>query len=1186
MVKAKSLRNGLAAACLCILSACAAPKMSKQEAAPAKEPPPPPATARLELQQLKERTAGVRVTSEAERRAELEEQGAVVSGEVTVEGTPGADFDVAPAKPEPESEPAAAEPAEDDLSSKTTIPKPVEKKPESLHPAVPPRSQAAPKRRANAPRSTKKAPSRTTAVDEVVKLSSKRESSTRVESRQRKKSKKGKKRDFGFTTEDKDLGDFRDELSQKKRRPRQLLPKKSRTGFGKLLIKGPDGKDQALHPKEVRVLAYVQGTRARTIVDYVFENPFSQDLEGQFHYPLPTDAQAAGLSVFAINQKIVPDRFFTSGKVLPQLKKGLIDPLDWDEQITGGKKGGLAWQKPQHAQVVGALRGRRIYSQSIEEKEAPSLLEWVGGNDFSLKIYPIQGKRLKRIVFAYEQDLSVYDGAVRYRYQMPDSSQVLKRSLVAFIDQSLGGPIDVSSFKPAVFKKARKGRWMRYENYRLPRGAEVMVDQKQQETIVLRGPTQVLSGDSFLVNWSPKLPRVVQQDTKRALLVVDTSLSGELGGAFARKGELLSKLLESDESIAEYAILCFDVRARFLTGARWVQNSPENRKRSLEQLKRIVLEGATNFASVGQTITQNQTWLFAQDQPTAFLFSDGKLTWGNTSPRRLLARYPVLGQIRWVNYRTDEAGQHHALSEALVRSHGGVDVQVMHWNDLDAAMLAHREAPILVESISVVGTPARDLFIAGTPRQIYPGQRLNIVGRLPQGGEGELVLRLRSAGETSIRRLPLRSKTNADRFAARAWAHHAAQTLIREDDPRLDPVILALSQSFYLANARASLILSPKPIAAPSRTRNQELIEDVSKARELALNSYRGQQRGLSLEKLTPKNRQTVQLIKRKSDGLVPLLAAFPLVSAPKEGGVGRAQAERAYLSQPRIELADSLENFEAIARIRALAGDSLGAVRALSSGVELRPHDPESLRLVGYVLLALGQYQPACELFGRLRRLRSFEGQSYLEEALALDAAGKYDQAARNYEIVLARSWFRHQDQIYQTAKLHYARLLLSFVERASLSYEESQTILARAGQLRGQNNGLGGDFDYNLTLHWNADQVDIDLWVYDPAGAKCFHKNPRTPGGAELAWDVSDGLGPERFFARRAQNGSYDLMVHYYGRSLPKVRAPTALLLVVDRGLYRAGHHQQREFLVRLLPRQDALMLVRSEQFGSGRS
>jgi hypothetical protein len=212
------------------------------------------------------------------------------------------------------------------------------------------------------------------------------------------------------------------------------------------------------------------------------------------------------------------------------------------------------------------------------------------------------------------------------------------------------------------------------------------------------------------------------------------------------------------------------------------------------------------------------------------------------------------------------------------------------------------------------------------------------------------------------------------------------------------------------------------------------------------------------------------------------------------------------------------------------------------------------------------------------VRLNRPFEPQAYLEEALALDAAGRPAEAARNWEIVLARSWKRHGGPTKVVAAYHYGRMLAALEKHPRLTAAEVEALKARRLHL-GQRADMR-PIDYQLTAHWNSDSTDIDLWVVEPNGERCFYQHKRTSLGGELYWDITDGLGPELYHARQSVPGPYFVLVHYYGNNSARYVVPTALLLVSDRDVFAKEDAYQRRFQVRILPNKGSRLLLRREE------
>lgn len=67
-------------------------------------------------------------------------------------------------------------------------------------------------------------------------------------------------------------------------------------------------------------------------------------------------------------------------------------------------------------------------------------------------------------------------------------------------------------------------------------------------------------------------------------------------------------------------------------------------------------------------------------------------------------------------------------------------------------------------------------------------------------------------------------------------------------------------------------------------------------------------------------------------------------------------------------------------------------------------------------------------------------------------------------------------------------------------------------------------------VTLTWDTGGTDVDLWVTDPNGAKCYWANSTTNSGLELDIDDTDGYGPENITTTNIIPGTYLVQVHYY--------------------------------------------------------
>jgi tetratricopeptide (TPR) repeat protein len=968
-----------------------------------------------------------------------------------------------------------------------------------------------------------------------------------------------------------------------------VLPKvEAAPRMAKVLVQDEQGRYRPLVPRAVRVVTYIQGARARTVVDHLFENDTGRTLEGTFYYPLPGGATVAGFALYSGARTVDSPSLFQSAELLPPLGNSgasLALTSAAPPDPSGTKP---VWGKPQEARVVEHKRAREVYEDVVRQNVDPALLEWAGASTFSARVFPLPPKSLKRVVVAYEQTL-LFDGShLRYTWPLPaDAGKSLRVSARVHLDARLATGVRA---QPGPRKASLSGAWQVLD-WPLLEGdgaLEVAAVPKNPEADVLVGKDAAgLPGQAFHAR--ARIPRSLipgegGAPTGRAVLVVDTSLSAEDGNAWALQAATLRALLEKDTSLTEYAVLLFDVRPRWLHAPGFRRNTPEARQETFSELERVYLEGASHVDGMLEELDRaGRSWLKPAgggERVTAFLLSDGNVTWGQGQVDALISRHPASETLRWVSYRFGEAAVNTDLFDALARAGGGRVVTVLSGAEVAAAARAHREPSAALVRVEVRGTRVKDVVVAGRPYLLFPGQELQVAGRLEEGqGPAELAVVVRTQDGERTLTVPLpREQDNT--FAPRAWAELFVARLLALDDERLDRMVVALSQHYRLANARASLlVLESEGDYTRYAVRDEQVdLTDLESLRRKEEDQRRERLQGLALDGVPRSGQEVVRLLKARQAELGARLKPQPLRDEPYAGGEERLRAELAY-RQARKANRDDVLVYETVARKRAFAGDTWGAVRALSSPVELRPRDAEALRLVGYGLLGLGQYAAATELFEHVRLQRPFEPQAYLEEALALDAAGRTAEAARNWEIVLARDWARHDEEVKTVAAWHYARLLSVLARHPRLPAPEAQALEARRGELKAVESG---PLDYQLTTHWNSDGTDIDLWVVEPDGERCFYRHPRTTLGGRLFWDITDGLGPELYHARKAAPGTYHVVVHYYGNNSARYVVPTALLLVTDRGAFTPEDAYQRRFQVRILPNTDAQLLLRRETLG----
>ena len=305
-----------------------------------------------------------------------------------------------------------------------------------------------------------------------------------------------------------------------------------------------------------------------------------------------------------------------------------------------------------------------------------------------------------------------------------------------------------------------------------------------------------------------------------------------------------------------------------------------------------------------------------------------------------------------------------------------------------------------------------------------------------------------------------------------------------------------------------------------------------------------------------------------------------PYLNAMREAG--RDGAYAVYLKQRPAYVASPAFYLDCADYLLRDGQRDLG-VRVLTNIAELKLENAQLLRTVAHRLNQIGDHDLAINVFEKILRLRPEEPQSYRDLALALSdradasvlesAAGPMQGfgASRDYlmslmmlETVVMRPWPRFEE-IELTALMEWNRVWarMTGIKNVHDSYTSLDSRLTR-----------NLDCDVRIVLTWDADLTDVDLWVTEPSGEKCFYGHNRTIIGGMVSRDFTQGYGPEEYCLRRAMPGEYVIQCNYYGSSQISLAGPTTVQATVITHFGRPD--EKREGLtVRLSKQKDVVDL-----------
>src|SRR5262249_31580790 len=170
----------------------------------------------------------------------------------------------------------------------------------------------------------------------------------------------------------------------------------------------------------------------------------------------------------------------------------------------------------------------------------------------------------------------------------------------------------------------------------------------------------------------------------------------------------------------------------------------------------------------------------------------------------------------------------------------------------------------------------------------------------------------------------------------------------------------------------------------------------------------------------------------------------------------------------------------------------------------------------------------------------------SYRDVARSLEDSGHFALAALHYEVALAGTWHgRFGTSLKTVVREEYAHSLRQALSKQVVAGALADHFRKRLGELDSDQPRA----DLRVTISWNTDNTDVDLWVIEPGGTKCFYSHPRTESGGELSQDQTQGYGPERYQIRQARPGEYRVLVHYFRPNQNLLNGETHVNVVVTR-------------------------------------
>lgn len=915
------------------------------------------------------------------------------------------------------------------------------------------------------------------------------------------------------------------------------------------------GQDEEIKPQALDISIQIDGFRARVVIDGFYTNPHGRNLEGSFKFRLPDGA--------------VP-YFFAFGETATSLGTELKSPISFDHKnnslsnlspLSIMQQRSSHWLAPKEAIMVSKEKAAFAYNETVARQVDPALLEWAGAGVFSAKVFPLQAKKMHRVVLGYDLDLKRLGSDLMLDF--PLTKESIQKRINLLINKKGAEKILLNRIIDDELKTVEsisKNNELVQQTIEGTELSGIRVTVENHANVALVGEDE--AGSFFAKQWKVDLPSNALPSLEKAVFAIDTSLSAS-PEKFHLWVDLVNKILTNNESeITEFAMISFNTDSHWYKKS-FVENTARQRKKLLNYLNQLILEGATDLSSaLNQAVAPD--WLVKTEQSDAnnrfdlYLLSDGAITWGEKQPffitesiKKQITNHNTLNQI--YTYQLGFAGESAALLSHLTREIGGGSYQLNHDTDINQLARAHRTIPWKIDSLKLIG--AKDILINGRPNSVYPGQQITLVGRVSDELGDNIALTFSKGGLQTTVQVSVQQKIDSS-LTSRVFGQIAVNQL--ESIAALErKVASAFANHFRVPGQSSSLLMLENQ--TDYQRYNIKPTEDAFIAGHKQVSDiFALLNDGFAKSLSNPKKRILDQIAKLEKMTFInfslPDAVALLIEDMPKQAfkldsmklvseKINNKRVPKKYLKQLQPDKTN-YKVLQAEANRRLKKYTPQDGLKVLSSLVEQMPSDVAIIRDVAFTAESWGLYQQAFNLHLTAARLRPYEPQSYTYLAKLAHQLGNNDLALIYFEIGLASQWSNRFGDYELIHKIDYANFLRKSSQQTSdRNFHSVDYAKFKLSHLSKEINLQGSDLI--VAISWNTDRTDIDLHIIEPSGEECYYSHNKTRSGGFITRDVTQGFGPEMYVNKKAPQGKYDVLVNYYASDQNKLGLKTKVMV-----------------------------------------
>ena len=323
---------------------------------------------------------------------------------------------------------------------------------------------------------------------------------------------------------------------------------------------------------------------------------------------------------------------------------------------------------------------------------------------------------------------------------------------------------------------------------------------------------------------------------------------------------------------------------------------------------------------------------------------------------------------------------------------------------------------------------------------------------------------------------------------------------------------------------------------SPVVAKTEEVTEDAPKIVELkdkkvGSEVIRSEVSGLVVTQIAENNTNSVSVVNVDTKTWNPdRLYLKALASAPKE------KQYDLYFELRKSQERNPSFYFD-VAHFFYNQGDVKKALQVISNIADLGLENHQLYKTLTYTLRQWKDFEDASFTAKQVAKCRAHEPQSLRDYALALEDAGKYQEAFDQLVKALEVNYYGEMSGQYQGVE----DIILMDLNRMLIEHADLKT-----GKLDKKylDKML---IDIRIIMNWNLMDVDLDLHIIEPTGEECYYGHKVTESGASFSKDFTQGYGPEQYLIRNAVKGKYQIKSNYFGENELTENGPATVMVEI---------------------------------------